>query len=260
MKTFADLLESSGPKFGTWAELASGEAAEMLGFAGFDFAIVDMEHGSIGIETAEAMMRGLDAAGAVPLVRVARNDRAEITKVLDAGAAAVVVPGISSVDEAKAAIAATRWAPHGTRGANPCVRSARQMTWDWLAYRRQREAETGAIIMVESRAGVEAIEAIVHLPGIMGLAIGPFDLSVSLGHNGQHQHAEVQAAIARMIATAVAAKVPVMLPLFSVEPQETARQMHAWSAQGVRLFTVGTDKILFMDACRRQLAALKASG
>lgn len=102
----------------------------------------------------------------------------------------------------------------------------------------------GAILLVESRAGLESIEAICALPGLKCLMIGPFDLAVSLGFRGDYLHLEVQRAIDRMIAAAAADanRVPLMVPVFAADLAVARSQMAAWRARGVRLFVVGTDK------------------
>ena len=156
MKTFDQLLRASGERIGTWSQIASAEVIDMLGASGFDFTIIDCEHGYFGIETAEGLMRACDANGLTPIVRVPSSDRMWIQKALNAGAAAVVVPGVGSVEEARAAIAATRFAPEGTRGACPCVRAAGHFIRDWAAY-AARQQGTGAILLIETRAGVEPL-------------------------------------------------------------------------------------------------------
>lgn len=256
MRTFADLLRAEGPVLGTWAQIASPEVVEILGWSGMRFAIVDCEHGSFGIETAAGLIRACDAVGMVPLVRVPGPGREAIQQALDAGAAAVVVPNVSSAAQAREAVAATRFAPAGTRGACPCVRSGRQFIRDWPAYSRRMDAETGAVLLVETRDGLADFPAIAATPGLMCVLVGPFDLSVSMGHGGDYLHPEVQAAVRSMVAEAQRNGVPVMVPVFAPDAAEARRQMEGWLAQGVRLFAVGTDKILLSDHVSRYVAAL----
>ncbi|MBK1659871.1 aldolase/citrate lyase family protein [Paracraurococcus ruber] len=134
----------------------------------------------IGLETAEALFRACDANGMVPLVRAPGLDPRWIGRALDAGAAAVRVPGIGSAVGAAAAVAATRFVPSGTRGACPCIRAGGHLVRDCRGF-EAAEAAKGAIALVETRAGLVHIEAICATPGLLVLLIGPFDLSVSLG-------------------------------------------------------------------------------
>ncbi|MBV1693154.1 MAG: hypothetical protein KGP27_01700 [Hyphomicrobiales bacterium] len=255
-RSFSDIVRSGKAALGTWSQIASEECIDMLGAAGLDFTIVDCEHGAFGIETAEMLFRACDANGIAPVVRAPSLDTVFIGRALDAGASAIVVPGIATGEQAAAAVAATRFAPEGTRGACPCVRAGGHYITDWRAYVGAQARETGIIALVETREGVDNIERIVAVEGLLALMIGPFDLSVSLGHAGDYLHPENQAALKRMIHAAVAARVPVIAPVFNPDSAEAKRQQMAWQSQGVRLFVVGTDKILFADAVRRYARAL----
>lgn len=249
-RSFQDLL-AQGRSLGTWSQIMSAEAVDMLGASGLDFTIVDCEHGAFGIETAETLFRACDAAGLVPVVRAPSPDPAFVGRAFDAGAAAVVMPGIASPEQARAAVAAGRFAPEGTRGACPCVRAGGHYITDWRAYVGRQRAETGVMALVETAEGLGNIEAICAVEGLLALVIGPFDLSVSLGLQGDYRHAEVQRAIGRMLAAAAAAKLPVLAPIFNPDVEEARRQQDEWREKGVSHFIVGTDKIIFADAVAR---------
>jgi 4-hydroxy-2-oxoheptanedioate aldolase len=253
--SWPDLLTLEAP-LGTWSQIASEDCVDMIGAAGLSFTIVDCEHGAFGIETAQRLIRACDANGLVPLVRAPSADPVFVGQALDAGAAAVVVPGIASSEQAAALVAASRFAPEGTRGACPCVRAGGHFVRDWRAYVAAQRAGVGIVALVETRAGLEAIEAICAVDGLLALLIGPFDLSVSLGHAGDYLHPEVQAAIERMMAAAAANGLPVIAPIFNPDPAEARLQRETWSRRGASLFVVGTDKILFADAVARYAAAL----
>ena len=249
-RSFQSLL-AKGSSLGTWSQIMSPEAIDMLGAAGLDFTIVDCEHGAFGIETAEGLFRACDANGMAPLVRAPSPDPAFVGRALDAGAAAVVMPGIATAAQAKAAVAAGRFAPEGTRGACPCVRAGGHYITDWRAYVGAQRRETGVMALVETAEGLANIEAIAAVEGLLALVIGPFDLSVSLGLQGDYRHPDVQAAIGRMLAAAQAAALPVIAPIFNPDLAEARRQQEEWRAKGVRHFVVGTDKIIFADALAR---------
>ncbi len=243
--------------FGTWTQVADAELIDMLGVAGFEFTIIDGEHGVLDMETIQSLVRACDANRLLPLVRVPANDRVWIGKSLDAGAAGVIVPGIASVDEARRAIAASRFAPEGNRGACPGVRAGGHYISDWRAYTAAQHKDAGVILLIETPQAVADIEHIAALPGLLGLLIGPFDLSVSMGHEGNYLHDDVARAIERVIAVARTQRVPLILPVFSADPAEGKRQVDAWRTRGVRLFTVGTDKILIAAQFARYRAALR---
>lgn len=256
-RSWTDILNLGRPALGTWSQIASEECVDMLGAAGLDFTIVDMEHGALGIETAERLFRACDANGLVPLVRIARSEPALVGQVLDAGAAVAVAPSVASAEHARALVAGARFSPEGTRGACPCVRAGGQFVRDWPAYVAQQRAGTGVIALVETREGLDDVEAICAAPGLLALMIGPFDLSVSLGLAGDYRHGEVQSAIDRMIAAARANGLPVFAPIFNPDLAEARRQREAWASRGATHFVVGTDKILLADAVSRYAANLR---
>jgi 4-hydroxy-2-oxoheptanedioate aldolase len=250
-RSFAALLAGPGPVLGTWAQLPHPECVEILGASGFDYAIVDLEHGHFGLERATELFRACDAAGLAPLVRVASI--AGIPAVLDAGAVAVVVPGVADAAQAARAVAATRFAPEGTRGACPCIRAGGHHTRDWPGFAATTEA--GCIALVETMEGLAAIEAIAAVPGLTALMAGPFDLAVSMGFSGDWRRPEIEAALTRMLAAAEAAALPLIMPVFDPDIERGRAQVAAWQARGVRAFALGTDKILLADAAARWVAA-----
>jgi 4-hydroxy-2-oxoheptanedioate aldolase len=247
-RPFREILALDRVTLGTWSQIASEEVIDMVGRAGFDFTIVDCEHGAFGIEMAEKLFRACDANDVMPLVRAPSADPIFIGRALDAGASAVVVPGVATAAQAEAMVAAGHFAPDGTRGACPCVRAGGHYITDWQSYTRQQSGETGVIALVETAEGLANIKAICMTKGLLALLIGPFDLSVSLGHAGDYLHADVQKAIDRMLAAAHAAKLSVITPVFNPEPMEAHRQQMGWRDRGVRCFVVGTDKIIMASA------------
>jgi len=258
MRTFKELLNKDGPIMGTWSQMASPDVVEILGRSSFDFTIIDMEHTGFGFSTVENLIRACNIVNMAPIVRVRKNDRADISKALDIGAAAVVVPGIHSKDDAKVVIGATRFEPNGTRGACPFIRAGEHFVSDWGAYAQRMESEPGAILLIESRQALSNIESIAALPGIGCILAGPFDLSVSLGLNGDYLHPDVRSAMEHIVHVANHADVPVMMPIFMPDAAEARRHLKYWMDRDVRLFTVGGDKVLLLDYCTRYLSALKS--
>ena len=258
MKTFKELFNNGGPIMGTWSQMNSPDVIEILGRSGFDFTIIDMEHTAFSFATVESLIRACNIVNMTPIVRVRKNDRTDISRVLDIGAAAVVVPGIHSVDDAKAVIDATRFEPNGVRGACPFIRAGEHFVSDWRAYTKRMETEPSAILLIETREAVSNIESIAALPGIGCILAGPFDLSVSLGLEGDYLHPDVRSAIEHIVHAANHAGVPVMMPIFMPDAGEARRHLEYWMNRDVRLFTVGGDKVLLLDYCTRYLNALKS--
>ena len=246
----------TAPVLGTWSQVASAEIIDMVGLAGFNFTIIDVEHGYFGLETAEGLIRACNAAGLDPWLRVPSLDPVLIGKALDCGATRIVVPGVASAAAAAAAVAATRYAPEGTRGACPCVRAGGHYIRDWRSHVRRAHAGTGAVLLIEQAAGLAAFDAIIAVAGVEHIMLGPFDLSVSMGHEGNYRHDAVQAALRSMQARARARDIEVTFPVFSPDLEDARAQMAGWRAQGVSRFVVGTDKILISDQFARVVAGL----
>ncbi len=241
--TLSSLLRGSNRVIGTWTQIASESLIDALGHAHFDFTIIDCEHGAFGIETAERLIRACESAGLAPLARIPRGDFTALYKALDAGAVGVLAPGVESADEARELVAYTRFAPHGKRGACPIVRAAADSATQWQDFVGQ-QADCGVIAMIETAQGVERAAEICAVDGLKALLLGPFDLSVSMGLAGDHQHPAVLAALDAVITQAKRRSLPVVMPVFSPEPATMQAQIARWSSRGVRAFAVGADKIM----------------
>lgn len=245
--TLDDLQAQPGAAIGTWTQFTDPQFIDLLGAAGYAFAIIDGEHGAFGIDTASALIRACEAARVLPLVRVPRGDASWIGKMLDAGAAGIVGPQCESAEEARSLVAATRFAPGGTRGACPIVRVAGHSLMPWRQAAQAQES-VGALALIETPAGVDHCEDIVAVEGLAGVMVGPFDLSVAMGVPGEVEHPTVRDAIARVLAAAGRAGVAAWMPVFAPKREVLHEQIERWSRRGVRVFVVGADKIIAAQA------------
>jgi 4-hydroxy-2-oxoheptanedioate aldolase len=169
-------LEQGRPVFGASCSLGSPIVAETLALAGFDYLYFDMQHGLVSFDTLFAMLQAVARSGATPLVRVQRNDSGLIGQVLDAGAEGVIVPMVNTREDAERAAAACRYVPEGNRSWGP-FRVA-------LTLGREPEIlnrEVMCLVMIETAEGVANANEIASTPGVDGVYIGPYDLSLSLG-------------------------------------------------------------------------------
>ena len=182
---------------GTWVTLCSQLGAEVVGMAGFDWLLVDMEHGSGDYQTLMVQLLAIESSGdSTPIVRVQWNDPNIIKRVLDLGAYGVMVPGIRNAAEAKQAVSSIKYPPDGTRGIAGGIRASRfGRDGDYL-----KEANDNIMMFLqfETADSIENVAAILDTPGIDVAFIGPNDLSASLGHRGNPQHKEVQDAIRKV--------------------------------------------------------------
>jgi 4-hydroxy-2-oxoheptanedioate aldolase len=175
-----------GVALGGWLTLPSAMSAEIMANAGFDWVCVDMQHGMIGFADMVRMLQGISSTDTVPLVRVPRNEPGIIGRSLDAGAWGVVVPMVNSREEAEAAVAACRYAPMGIRSYGP-LRANYYAGFDYFS---RANREVTCIVMIETKQAVDDVEAIVSVPGVDVVYIGPADLGVTLGLPPAPDHPE----------------------------------------------------------------------
>jgi 4-hydroxy-2-oxoheptanedioate aldolase len=180
-------------QIGLWCSLCSSIAAEIVSDSGFDWLLLDTEHSPNELPDLLAALQAVAAGSGTPIVRPAWNDTVLIKRVLDIGAQTVLLPYVQNAEEAKRAVAATRYPPHGIRGVTGSGRAARYgRVTDYL---KKAGDEICVLVQVETRTALDQLEAIAAVPGVDGVFIGPSDLAASLGHIGNPAHPEVQAAL-----------------------------------------------------------------
>lgn len=184
-------LENGESTLGTWSVITSPTAAEIMGKAGLDFTILDLEHGPLNLETAQDMIRALEGTGCAPLIRVPTNQEWLILRALETGCAGVAVPQITSVEAAKEAVNAVRYHPEGERGFSPYTRSAGFTAENAEGIAESKNESTHCMLMIEGEEGINDLEAILELDGVDSIYIGTYDLSQSLGYPGEPTHPDV---------------------------------------------------------------------
>ena len=191
---------------GCWASLGSPITTEVLGVAGFDWILLDAEHAPNDVLTLVPQLMALKDSVSAPVVRPPSNDVVVIKRLLDAGFHNFLVPFVENADEARRAVAATRYPPAGVRGVSVSQRSNR---YGAVAdYFRIVNDTIAVMVQIESRAGVRAAGSIAAVDGVDGLFIGPSDLAAAYGYLGAAGHPEVQEAMAEVMAAARAAGKP----------------------------------------------------
>ena len=192
--TLKQKLRDGKAAFGVMITFPSAPIVEMLGYLGFDWVLIDNEHGSVTIDTAEDMIRASELTGIAPIVRPVVNRPDAIAPFLDRGAWGVQVPHVNTRAEAEAAVAACKYYPDGTRGIYSRGRSAEYgIGTTTPAYVAQANANTLVCLMLEEVEAIDNIAEIVKVKGIDVLFIGSGDLSQSMGYPGQQTHPEVLA-------------------------------------------------------------------
>lgn len=194
MKTGNSLLaslEQGESTVGTWSIIPSSTSAEIIGNAGLDFMILDLEHGPLNLETAQDMIRALEGSDCAPLIRVPTNQEWWILRALETGCAGVAVPQITSVEAAVEAVNAVRYHPEGERGFSPYTRSAGFTAEDSEAIAQSKNNSTVCMLMIEGEEGINDLDEILEIEGVDAIYIGTYDLSQSLGYPGEPTHPDV---------------------------------------------------------------------
>lgn len=238
---------------GSWLTFDCEATAEIMARAGFDWLVLDMEHAPLGVAEAARLVRIIDLAGLPAICRLPANDPVTAKRVLDAGAAGIMVPGIASAAEARRAVEAAYYPPQGTRGVG--LARAQGYGSGLERYRARIKDTLVVIAMIESREGVEAAASIAATPGVDGLFIGPYDLSASLGAVGELDHPKVRAAEQRVLEAASTAGIACGIHL--VHPSATVVQRAV--QDGYTFFALGVDMILLSDGAAAAMALVDSS-
>lgn len=225
------------PLVGMWVCSGSPLVAEICAGAGLDWVVVDMEHAPNGLESVLAQLQAMAAYPVTPVVRVPTGDVVVIKQVLDLGAQNLLVPMVSSAEQAQAVVDAVRYPPRGRRGVAPSV--SRSSRWSRVeGYAADADEHVSLVVQIETAEGVEAAAQIAAVDGVDGVFVGPADLSGSLGVLGQQRHPDVVAAVHRTVEAVRGAGKPVGVNAF--EPEVAREYVEA----GASFVAVGADVVL----------------
>lgn len=239
------------PAFGCSIMIPSPQMVEMAAHAGFDWVLIDMEHGTIGLESAELMIMAAEAAGITPIVRPPGNASAAITAAMDRGAAGVQVPHVNSAADAQRVVAAVKFGPGDQRGLAAGTRPDRYGLAEAMPdFVERSNAESLVCIQLEHASAIDNLDALLEVGGVDVFFIGPSDLSQSMGHPGNPRAEPVRAAIEQSLAKIVAAGKTPGMPAASNNVADL-------TAKGVRYIYTHLPKLLqagsaeFLHAARR---------
>lgn len=247
---FKAALRDGQSTTGIFIGLVSPTAMEIAATAGFDWLLIDGEHAPNNPVTVLPQLQAAAAYSVPVIVRPVNHDPALIKQYLGIGAQTLLVPMVETAAEAEALVRALRYPPHGMRGVGTALeRGAR---WNAVEdYFNQADAEVCLIVQIESRAGLDNLDAILKVDGVDGVFIGPADLAASLGHLGQPMHPEVKAVIEAVLPKiAAAGKAP---GVFASDPA-TAKHYRGCGASFV---AVGADTSLLRNAAVALAASFK---
>ena len=250
---FKRALQEKRPQIGLWLGLCSSYSAELLAGAGFDWLLIDGEHAPNNVQTVLGQLQAVAPYPSQPVVRPPWNDAVIIKQLLDVGAQTLLIPMIQNAEQARDAVRATRYPPHGVRGVGSAL--ARASRWTRVPdYLQQADEQMCVLVQIETREAVKNLDAILQVEGVDGVFIGPADLSADMGFAGNPQHPEVQRTIDDAIARIRAAgKAPGILMANKVLAQ---RYLEA----GALFVAVGVDTTLLARAAEALADEFKQGG
>lgn len=246
--SFRDRLSAGELLIGTLLSLPSPEIAEILAACGFDWLFVDLEHTTLDIQSAQAILQAVDHRLDC-ILRVPLNDEIWLKKALDIGAAGVLVPQVNTAEEARRAVRFCKYPPQGSRSVG--LARAQGYGAHLQDYLDRANAVTAVIVQVEHIQAVQNIEEILAVEGMDAVLIGPYDLSASLDRMGQVEHPQVQAAISQVREACFAHNMPV--GIFSA----SADRAYAYIQEGYRLIAAGVETLLLTEAATHLLRRLR---
>ncbi len=246
-----EIWREGGAAVNGWLAIPSGVSAEAMAHQGWDSLTIDMQHGLVDYTNALPMLQGISTTDTVPLARVPWLEPGIIMKALDAGAYGIICPMVNSREDAERFVGACRYAPDGYRSFGP----TRALLYAGPDYPEHANRTVLAIAMIETRAALDNLEAILGTPGLDGVYIGPADLALSLGHKPKFDHTEPEllAPIERILG---AAKAHGVVPGIHCGSAAYAKRM---IDLGFQLVTLLSDQRLLVAAAKAIVEELRGS-
>jgi len=245
-------LASGATQYGLWLGLPDNSVAEIAAGAGFDWLLIDHEHGPYELAHVLAHLQAIAAYDVAPIVRPVDDNPALLKRLLDMGAQSFLIPMVETPAQAAAIVAALRYPPAGRRGLGTSM--ARAARWNGVSdYLQRANAELCLIVQVETTTALENLDAILAVDGVDGVFIGPSDLSASMGHLGDPGHADVVAAINDGLARIIAAGK--YAGLLCLDPA----LVEQYRARGAHFIGVGVDAVVLANGLRQLAARYRSS-
>ncbi len=250
VNTFKQALRAGQPQIGLWVSLADAYVSELLAGAGFDWMLLDGEHGPNDVRSILSQLQAVAPYPSAPVVRPLVGDTALIKQYLDLGVQTLLIPMVETPEQAAQLVRACRYPPEGVRGVGSGV--ARASRWGLYGdYLNKADEEICLLVQVETASAAARLKEIAAVPGVDGVFFGPADLSASMGHRGNPGHPEVQKVIEEGIATVRAAGKAA--GILTVDTTLARRYL----ALGALFVAVGVDTTLLARASRELAAAFK---
>lgn len=252
---FLQKIKQKQQPVGTFLSFGNADYAECLGLSGLDYFIVDTEHGTKEPESVVDLLRAGELQHCTPLVRIKDSSRAAILKMLDIGAHGLIIPNVTSLEEAQRIVEYGKYAPLGLRGINlprSASYGAPSAMTSMLDYTQNSNQETLLIPQCETLGCLENIEKITALSGINAIFVGPFDLSQAMGMTAEFERPEFIQALERILAACQQNNVPTIIFAATAEAAKTYLNM------GFDSVTVSMDALIFTAAYTRLVEQVRS--
>ena len=241
--SFKQKLRSKTTQYGYWLAMANSYTAEISATCGFDWLLIDGEHGPNDLRSILAQLQAIAPYPSSPLVRVVEGTTANIKQLLDIGAHNLVIPMVESAEQAQMLVDATRYPPNGNRGVGAAI--ARSSRWLGITnYNDVIDDDICLILQLESRAGLNNLDSILGVHGYDAIFIGPSDLAASMGFPGETSHPEVQGAIASAVEKIQRAGIAVG----TLSTEEA--MISTYESMGISFIAIGVDTLSFTQSAR----------
>jgi 4-hydroxy-2-oxoheptanedioate aldolase len=251
VNTFKQALRAGQPQIGLWVSLAEAYVAELLAGSGFDWMLLDGEHGPNDVRSILSQLQAVAPYPVAPVVRPVIGETALIKQYLDLGAQTLLIPMVETPEQAAQLVRATRYPPEGVRGVGAAV--ARASRWNlYTDYLQKADDEICLLVQVETASAAARLKEIAAVPGVDGVFFGPADLSASMGHRGNPGHPEVQKVIEEGIAAVRAAGKAA--GILTADTTLARRYLEL----GALFIAVGVDTSLLARASRELAASFKS--
>lgn len=247
-------LKQNKVTVGSWITIGNEIIVEIMSKMNFDWLVIDMEHSTIGLQTAQNLVRIIESNGVNSLVRVGENNANLIKKAMDTGADGVIVPMVNSKEEAERAVGAVKYPPQGRRGVG--LARAQGYGTAFEAYKKRLKKDSIVIVQIEHIDAVENIDEILQVKGVDGFIVGPYDLSGSVGHPGQFDHPQVVQALKKVMEASKRLKVPAGYHVIPPEPKELNRKIK----EGFRFLSFSLDTLVFTNSYESLLKKINVKG
>ena len=251
MKNLKNRIKSGEAVNGCWLNLGSSLTAEIVGLAGFDWVLIDLEHGAGVEKDVLFQLQALESTNAAAVVRIESYERQRFHRILDLGAEGIMCPRINNIDEAKKVVSGLRYPPEGSRGVAKMVR-ATGFGKNFSEYSGNSRDNILGIVQIETVEVLNHLDQIAALDGIDVLFIGPADLSMALGIFGEFDHPLFRDALRATINAARKAGKATGILLFNPDDYSTYYEM------GMRVIACGADATFVADGARNMFNRLNA--